>query len=110
MASSLPAAGDSGGGEGSSGEGHGGLAAAAALGESPGPGSDSEGRSSPPRALPLSLAEQFERAAQRVPALAAGAPKEQLLHLYARYKQSSFIPETELARQMYVAGEVSFAE
>ncbi|XP_015282809.1 PREDICTED: acyl-CoA-binding domain-containing protein 6 [Gekko japonicus] len=35
----------------------------------------------------LRLAEQFERAAQRVPALAAVAPKEPLLYLYARYKQ-----------------------
>ncbi|XP_060088591.1 acyl-CoA-binding domain-containing protein 6 isoform X2 [Heteronotia binoei] len=87
MASSLPpqgaAAGDGGVGEPSSGEENG--AAAAALGESPGPGSDSGSRSSPQ--LLLSLAEQFERAAQRVPALAAVAPKEQLLYLYARYKQ-----------------------
>ncbi|XP_054837528.1 acyl-CoA-binding domain-containing protein 6 [Eublepharis macularius] len=85
MASSLPArgAGDSGGGEPSSGDEGG--AAAAPLGESPGPGSDSESRSSP-RFL-TSLTEQFERAAQRVPTLAAAAPKEQLLYLYARYKQ-----------------------
>nr|XP_056700510.1 acyl-CoA-binding domain-containing protein 6 [Euleptes europaea] len=83
MASSLPAigAGDSGGAEPSSGDEDG--AAAAALGDSP--GSDSEGRSSP-RLLP-GLPEQFERAAQRVPALTAVAPKEQLLYLYARYKQ-----------------------
>ncbi|KAM6455508.1 acyl-CoA-binding domain-containing protein 6 [Liasis olivaceus] len=53
------------------------------LGESPGPGSDSESRSS----SPLNLTEQFERAAQRVPTLVAAASKEQLLYLYARYKQ-----------------------
>ncbi|XP_063154528.1 acyl-CoA-binding domain-containing protein 6 isoform X2 [Candoia aspera] len=53
------------------------------LGESPGPGSESESRSS----SPLNLTEQFERAAQRVPTLVAAASKEQLLYLYARYKQ-----------------------
>ncbi|KAF7241341.1 Acyl-CoA-binding domain-containing protein 6 [Varanus komodoensis] len=56
----------------------------AGLGDSPGAGSDSESRSSP---SPPALGEQFERAAQRVPALAAAASKEQLLYLYARYKQ-----------------------
>ncbi|XP_077188338.1 acyl-CoA-binding domain-containing protein 6 isoform X2 [Paroedura picta] len=81
---SMEAAGGSGDGEPSSGEENG-AAAAAALGESPDAGSDSGSRSSP--RPPLSLAEQFERAAQRVPALAAAAPKEQLLSLYARYKQ-----------------------
>ncbi|XP_003219917.2 acyl-CoA-binding domain-containing protein 6 [Anolis carolinensis] len=55
--------------------------AAALLGESPGPGSDSESPSPP------GLAEQFERAAERVPGLVAVASKEQLLALYARYKQ-----------------------
>uniref|UniRef100_A0ACB8F2R1 Uncharacterized protein n=1 Tax=Sphaerodactylus townsendi TaxID=933632 RepID=A0ACB8F2R1_9SAUR len=87
MASSLPAKGaaDNGGGEPSSGDEDGALAAAATLGESPGPGSDSGSRSSP--RLLLSLTEQFERAAQRVPALTTVAPKEQLLYLYARYKQ-----------------------
>uniref|UniRef100_A0A8C6Y462 Acyl-CoA-binding domain-containing protein 6 n=1 Tax=Naja naja TaxID=35670 RepID=A0A8C6Y462_NAJNA len=53
------------------------------LGESPGPGSDSE--SCLPS--PLNLAEQFERAVQRVPMLVAAAGKDQLLYLYARYKQ-----------------------
>ncbi|XP_026525019.1 acyl-CoA-binding domain-containing protein 6 isoform X2 [Notechis scutatus] len=54
------------------------------LGESPGPGSDSESYSP---SSPLNLAEQFERAVQRVPMLVAAAGKEQLLYLYARYKQ-----------------------
>lgn len=53
------------------------------LGESPGPASDSESRSS----SPLNLTEQFERAVQRVPTLMAVAGKDQLLYLYARYKQ-----------------------
>ncbi|XP_053103087.1 acyl-CoA-binding domain-containing protein 6 isoform X2 [Hemicordylus capensis] len=74
-------------GERSSGEEDEAAAAAAGgavgLGESPGPGSDSESRSS----SPLILAVQFERAAQRAPVLAATAAKEQLLYLYARYKQ-----------------------
>ncbi|XP_062990538.1 acyl-CoA-binding domain-containing protein 6 [Elgaria multicarinata webbii] len=59
---------------------------AVGLGDSPGPGSDSDSRSSSP-VPPPSLTEQFERAAQRVAALVAAASKEQLLYLYARYKQ-----------------------
>ncbi|XP_034265576.1 acyl-CoA-binding domain-containing protein 6 isoform X2 [Pantherophis guttatus] len=54
------------------------------LGESPGPGSDSDSRSSSPLNC---LSEQFERAVQRVPTLVAAAGKDQLLYLYARYKQ-----------------------
>ncbi|KAJ6657411.1 hypothetical protein lerEdw1_002578 [Lerista edwardsae] len=85
MASLFPATGvgeGDRGGDPSSGEENG-AAAAVGLGESPGPGSDSESRSS----SPLILAEQFERAAQRVPVLVTAASKEQLLYLYARYKQ-----------------------
>ncbi|XP_066481055.1 acyl-CoA-binding domain-containing protein 6 isoform X2 [Tiliqua scincoides] len=80
MASLFAGKGGCGGGR-SSGEEDG--AAAAGRGESPGPGSDSESLSSSPSAL----AERFERAAQRVPGLAAAASREQLLYLYARYKQ-----------------------
>ncbi|XP_053247306.1 acyl-CoA-binding domain-containing protein 6 isoform X3 [Podarcis raffonei] len=88
MASLFPAngaAGEWGGGGGddpsSADEGEGGRAAAAAgLRESP--VSDSGSRSSSPPPM-----EQFERAAQRVPALAGSASREQLLYLYARYKQ-----------------------
>uniref|UniRef100_A0A670I1T0 Acyl-CoA-binding domain-containing protein 6 n=1 Tax=Podarcis muralis TaxID=64176 RepID=A0A670I1T0_PODMU len=89
MASLFPAngaAGEWGGGGGggddpsSAEEGEGGRAAAAGLRESP--VSDSGSRSSSPPPM-----EQFERAAQRVPALAGSASREQLLYLYARYKQ-----------------------
>ncbi|XP_061490239.1 acyl-CoA-binding domain-containing protein 6 isoform X3 [Rhineura floridana] len=87
MASLCPAKGAGEGGRGndpSSGEEDRAAVVAAGLGESPGPGSDSGSRSSSP---PPSLPEQFERAAQRVRALVAAASKEQLLYLYARYKQ-----------------------
>ncbi|XP_048716274.1 acyl-CoA-binding domain-containing protein 6 isoform X3 [Lepidochelys kempii] len=67
MASPFPASAGNSGGEPSSGE------------ESGGP--EEEARA---------LAEQFERAAERLPGLMQAASREQLLYLYARYKQVKF--------------------
>uniref|UniRef100_A0A8D0DM70 Acyl-CoA-binding domain-containing protein 6 n=1 Tax=Salvator merianae TaxID=96440 RepID=A0A8D0DM70_SALMN len=78
------------GGEPSSAEDNPAGAGAMRLAESPDPGSDSGSRSSSPPPPLLSLPEQFERAAQRVPALGAAASKDQLLYLYARFKQVKF--------------------
>ncbi|XP_064310585.1 acyl-CoA-binding domain-containing protein 6 isoform X1 [Phalacrocorax carbo] len=62
------------------------LAAAAGSGGEASSGSEETGTAPPGR----DLAEQFEQAAQRLPALLPAASKEQLLYLYARYKQVKF--------------------
>lgn len=72
------------------------------LGESPGPGSDSDSRSSSPLNC---LSEQFERAVQRVPTLVAAAGKDQLLYLYARYKQVRLPRRGPQARTAWVDQE-----
>ncbi|XP_015725268.1 acyl-CoA-binding domain-containing protein 6 isoform X1 [Coturnix japonica] len=55
-------------------------------------GSGGEGSSGSPGPDPSErqLSELFEQAAERLPALLHGASKEQLLYLYARYKQVKF--------------------
>uniref|UniRef100_A0A674JJS4 Acyl-CoA-binding domain-containing protein 6 n=1 Tax=Terrapene triunguis TaxID=2587831 RepID=A0A674JJS4_9SAUR len=55
-------------------------------GGEPSSGEESAGPEEEARAL----AEQFERAAERLPGLMQAASREQLLYLYARYKQVKF--------------------
>ncbi|XP_074859382.1 acyl-CoA-binding domain-containing protein 6 isoform X2 [Carettochelys insculpta] len=61
-------------------------ASAGDSGEEPSPGEESAGPEGEARAL----AELFERAAERLPGLVQAASREQLLYLYARYKQVKF--------------------
>ncbi|XP_075012913.1 acyl-CoA-binding domain-containing protein 6 isoform X4 [Calonectris borealis] len=62
------------------------VAAAAGSGGEPSSGSEETGTAPPGR----DLAALFEQAAERLPALLPAASKEQLLYLYARYKQVKF--------------------
>ncbi|XP_076195805.1 acyl-CoA-binding domain-containing protein 6 isoform X2 [Aptenodytes patagonicus] len=62
------------------------AAAAAGSGDEASSGSEETGTAPPGR----DLAALFEQAAERLPALLPAASKEQLLYLYARYKQVKF--------------------